>query len=125
GVKSQPALQGQISTGLDSCRRRRCRGWVGAVLAALLLAGCGGPDDDATDASRSLVEAFKEGEHGEACEALTGSGEASLVSEAASKERGGQVSDLRKRGRALKVRKCEPSREQSRCWVGRASLEPV
>lgn len=52
-----------------------------ALIAALIAVGCGSssPEDKVADEARSLVDAFKTGDHQKVCEKLTTQGQKSLV----------------------------------------------
>ncbi len=74
---------------------------IALCLAAAAFSACGSPEDKATDQSRSVVEAFKKGNHDAVCEALTGTGSESLVQTATAKEGGDKVGDCESASRFL------------------------
>ncbi len=74
---------------------------VVGLFAAGALSGCGSPEDKAADQSRSLVQAFKEGNHASVCKDLTAAGRQSLVGAATAKEGGEGTTDCEAASRFL------------------------
>jgi hypothetical protein len=74
-----------------------------ALLVGVALAGCGAQssEDKVIESSRSVLEAFKDGDHPQVCEQLTGAGRGSLVEAAAQKEGGDSVVECEAASRFL------------------------